>query len=197
MQFANRIKGSVTQALLRALLEDGGYRIVPFGIEEVWRDLSLLNEAEYTALKLPRTLRQLPDFFVASQSFKKTWLVEVKYRKEWSDEVRDALGRRLKDQVANWSPLYLMMFLGTPAKRNVAAPSSWMGVLRLELDQDQLVARSLDGATTTKWNEVTWATFSKIQNVFTTLSDHSKWSEQTLCKVQALLPQLSTLDVFE
>ena len=88
MQFANRIKGSVTQTLLRALLEDGGYRIVPFGIEEVWRDLALLNEAEYEGLKLPRTLRQLPDFFVANQSFDLTWLVEVKYRKEPALQIR-------------------------------------------------------------------------------------------------------------
>lgn len=197
MQFANRVKGSVTQALLRALLEDGGYRIVPFGIEEVWRDLALLNEAEYAGLKLPRTLRQLPDFFVASQSFDLTWLVEVKYRKEWSDKVREALGRQLKDQVTNWSPLYLMVFLGTAAKRNEKAPSSWMGMLRLELEHGDLVAKSLDGTQTTSWGQVTWKTFLKIQRVFTALSEREKWHEQTICKVQALLPQLAALDVFE
>jgi hypothetical protein len=197
MQFANRIKGSVTQSLLRALLEDSGYRIVPFGIEEVWRELSLLSESEYLALRLPIKLRQLQDFFVASQSFKRTWLVEVKYRKEWSEEVRETLGLQLKDQVASWSPLYLMMFLGKAAKRNAGTPSAWMGMLRLEVEDGELVARSLDGTRSTSWDKVTWETFCRIQSVFTTLSDRDKWHEQTLCKVQSLLPQLAALDVFD
>lgn len=81
MDYKNRLKGAITQVLLKSLLEDAGYRIVPLGIEEVLRELSSLEQEHYKQLNLPPALRKLPDFFVADMEFKKTYLVEVKYRK--------------------------------------------------------------------------------------------------------------------
>jgi hypothetical protein len=153
MEFANRLKGAVTQVLLKALLEDGGYRIVPLGIEEVIRELTMLSEEKYKALKLPAILRKLPDFFVSDESLGNSWLVEVKYRKEWNNQTRESLGKAIRPQVADWNPLYLMVFLGSPAKQDEEIPSSWMGLLRLSIVHREVCAIDNDGKPYAKWSE--------------------------------------------
>jgi hypothetical protein len=104
MNFSNRLKGHITQALLKALLEDSCYHIVPLGIEEVIRKLSVLDEEKYKELKLPRILRKLPDFFVSDEPFTKSWLVEVKYRKSWDEFTKSALRGEIYNQVKDWGP---------------------------------------------------------------------------------------------
>ena len=54
MQYINRLKGAVTQTLLKSLLEDAGYRIVPLGIEEVIREVKVLT---------PKKSTETPGFF--------------------------------------------------------------------------------------------------------------------------------------
>src|SRR5688572_19535038 len=112
MDFKNRLKGTVTQTLLKALLEDAGYRVVPLGIEDVIREVTGLPIANYEALNLSFTLRKLPDFFVADRTFGKHWLVEVKYRKQWDKQTRESLGKEMLKQVAQWQPILLVVFLG-------------------------------------------------------------------------------------
>jgi hypothetical protein len=80
MLFSNRLKGGITQALVRALLQDGGYRIVPLGIEEVVREVTVLPPPIYLALGLPALMRSMPDFLVAQADMQRCWLIEVKYK---------------------------------------------------------------------------------------------------------------------
>lgn len=197
MQFANRIKGAVTQALLRALLEDSGYRIIPFGVEETWRELAQLKEQDYLALRLPKTLRQLPDFFVSDYPIKNTWLVEVKYRKEWSNSIRDELGSQLLEQVNHWSPLYLIVFLGGAAEQTSNKTDSCMGIVRLTSENGELFVTTVEDPTPKKWSDISWKAFGRIQKVFKTLSTPKKLDEQTLRKVQKSLSQLTALDATE
>lgn len=67
MEYSNRLKGSVTQALLKSLLADAGYRVVPLGIEEAIREVTSLDKERYSALELPSVLRKMPDFFIADR----------------------------------------------------------------------------------------------------------------------------------
>ena len=110
MEFRNRLKGNVAQTLFETLLGDVNYRIVPLGIEEIIREVRNLDSKAYINLGLSQTLRKLPDFFVALPDFQKTYLVEVKYRKNWSDSVRDRLGKEIREQVNQWQPLTLVVF---------------------------------------------------------------------------------------
>jgi hypothetical protein len=197
MRFASRLKGGITQTLLRTLLQDCGYRIVPLGIEEVIREVSVLPREDYRNLALPQVLRSMPDFFVAQEDMKKTWLVEVKYRKTWDDTVRAELGEEIAQQVKDWGPLHLIVFLGSPAKERTDLPSSWFGVLRLQWHDGVLVALGTDDKPYASWSEIVWKDFFRVQELFTTLSEKKQFKEKTLFQVCTMLPQLAALQVFE
>lgn len=197
MEYSNRLKGSVTQALLKSLLADAGYRVVPLGIEEAIREVTSLDKERYSALELPSVLRKMPDFFIADRELWNSWLVEVKFRNEWNDDVRRSLGAQLKEQVQAWSPLYVIMFLGTPAKRWDTYPSAWMGVAKLSIKDGQLVVASEAGDNEYKWDEIEWSLFARIQKVFPKLDEKEKWDEMTLKKTWTLLGELMKLDLLE
>ena len=91
MEYRNRLKGALTQALLKSLLADAGYRIVPLGVEEIIREVTVLDREKYLKLGLPTILREIPDFFVADASMDSYWLVEVKYRRAWNEQTRGFL----------------------------------------------------------------------------------------------------------
>lgn len=197
MLFANRLKGGITQTLIRTLLQDGGYRIVPLGIEEVIREVSVLPQESYLKLSLPRVLRSMPDFFVAQEDMQRTWLLEVKYRKKWNDRVRDELGVQIGEQVRAWGPLHLIVFLGTAGKQNADLPSSWFGVLKLQCTKGSLEALGTDGNPYAKWGEITWKHFHRVQDFFDALSAKPQFEQQTLQQVRTMLPRLADLQVLE
>lgn len=93
MLFANRIKKEMTEGIVRALLEDAGYRVIDSGIEKVLRELSCLSSIEYSRLGYPDVMSCLPDFTVMDREQTVKYLVEVKYRTDWGaslfDEVRE------------------------------------------------------------------------------------------------------------
>ena len=193
MEYANRLKGAVTQTLLRSLLEDAGYRIVPLGIEEVIREIKVLDSREYRSLKLPTNLRKLPDFFISDKSVKKACLLEVKYRKRWDARVRKSLGTDLKQQVQEWEPLYVMIFLGKPWGFG-DLPSYWMKVVRLSIRKNQLVVITKEGDVLDTWDNVNWSEYSRVQDVFEDVGD--QWENQTIEKTKVILRILSRLDEF-
>ena len=196
MRFANRLKGGITQTLLRTLLQDGGYRIVPLGIEEVIREVSVLPVDAYTKLSLPRVLRSMPDFFVAREDMQQTWLVEVKYRKEWNNQTRDKLGAQIREQVRAWGPLSLIIFLGSPGKPT-DTPSSWFGIVKVQCIDEVLVVLHPDDKFHVRWSDLTWKHFYRIQDFFTTLSGKPHYEQQTLQQIRLMLPQLAELQVFD
>jgi hypothetical protein len=197
MDYKNRLKGAITQVLLKSLLEDAGYRIVPLGIEEVLRELSSLEQGRYQQLNLPPALRKLPDFFVADIEFEKTYLVEVKYRKYWNASTKRCLGRTLLQQLKYWNPLVLMLFIGNPV--NPASypptPSHYMGVLWLDYDDEHEEIFWEDRKGTYSWDSVEWGNFKRVQDIFTGVS--KQWSEQTLYKTMSLVSSLKDLDFFD
>lgn len=191
MSFDTRLKGKITQGLFQTLLEDVKYRIVPLGIEEVIREVQAVEAAEYSKLELSTTLRRLPDFFIALPDLSKSWLVEVKYRKSWNDWTRDQLGDQLREQVRQWMPLYLVVFIGEAARPN-ETPASNLGVFKAVIQDNQLgiIRRGPNGNSSSEetrdiekfipWKEVTWNHILRFQDVFSDVSE--RWEDQTLIK---------------
>lgn len=138
----------------------------------------------------------MPDFFIAQEDMQKTWLVEVKYRKKWNDAVSAELGEEIAQQVKDWGPLHLIVFLGSPGKEKSELPSSWFGVLKLQWHDGVLVALGTDDKPYA-WSQITWKDCDRVQDLFTTLSDKKQFKEKTLLQVRTMLPQLAALRVFE
>lgn len=202
MDFTNRLKGNITQGLLETLLEDVKYRIVPLGIEEVVREVKSIDPESYLRMGLSKTLRRLPDFFVALPDLSQSWLVEVKYRKQWNERTRDALGADIREQIEQWQPVHLVIFLGESA-RTYDTPSSRLGVCKLVCRDDQLgVLRKVrEGGLIDRgrwveqfdpWNTVTWDSMSRFQDVFPGVS--GRYEESTLTKAVSVMTSLSELD---
>jgi hypothetical protein len=191
MSFDSRLKGKITQGLFQTLLEDVKYRIVPLGIEEVIREVQAIEPAEYGKLELSTTLRRLPDFFIALPDLSKSWLVEVKYRKGWNDWTRDQLGEQIFEQVKQWAPLYVVVFVGEAA-RATNTPASNLGVFKAVVQDGQLgiIRKILNGDPPSDprrgtekfvpWKDVTWSHILRFQDVFSDVSE--RWEDQTLIK---------------
>ncbi|WP_104565282.1 hypothetical protein [Ralstonia mannitolilytica] len=50
MDFENRIKKEMTEGIVKAILEDAGYRVIDSGIEKIIRELSCMSSFEYAKL---------------------------------------------------------------------------------------------------------------------------------------------------
>jgi len=196
MNYTSRLKGSVTQVLLKSLLEDAGYRIVPLGIEAVLREVASLSKEDYLRLNLPIQLRKLPDFFVANHAIDKTWLVEVKYRKQWNEETQNSLEEEIKEQVTAWNPLFLMIFVGRSVEEPYTSPAYHMRIVKLVWDaQDGVLTERMDGQRC-RWKYSQWNHFLRVQDVFNECASHEKWEEQTIEKTKELAITLKDLDLF-
>ena len=196
MKYTSRLKGDITQVLIKTLLEDAGYHIVPLGIEEIIREVKVLTQEKYLSLSLPTSLTKLPDFFIADKDVSKACLLEVKYRNRWNDEVRRKLGQSLKPQVKEWNPLYLMIFLGEPIVKSAEQPTYWMRVARLSYRDGEMVVFNPHSDLVVKWNESSWDDFDRVQDVFKNLREKELWFAQTIAKTKTILKWLKELDAY-
>jgi hypothetical protein len=190
MDFKKRIKGAVTQTLVKSLLEDAGYRVVPLGVEEMIREVISLDAERYKDLNLPKVLRYMPDFFVADTGLEASWLVEVKYRKTWN-EAKASLGKQIFERAKHWSPLFLIIFLGTPANGGNESPRYSVGAMKLAYEDENLVC-IVDDKTKKKWDEIDWEDFGRLQDVFKKVN--KQWEKQTITHCLPVLRSLKELD---
>lgn len=200
MNFDNRLKGSTTQNLLETLLKDAGYNVVPLGIEEVIREAQGLSAEEYSNLNLSPTLRKLPDFFVASKEFKSNFLVEVKYRKSWNLSIRSELEKMLLDQVKQWEPVYLVLFLGEKAGEK-ETPMNYLGVCKLVIKDSKLcIAIKINTGDLFEsryedkfvpWSECKWSHFNRFQDVF--IDTNGGFKDSTITKAIELVKSLNLI----
>ncbi|WP_442854741.1 hypothetical protein [Fischerella sp. PCC 9605] len=204
MDFRNRVKGAITQTLIKALLEDAGYRVIPLGVEEIIREVKNLSMEEYIELGLSKKLRSLPDFLITDYSFQKSWLVEVKYRKRWNKSVKQDLGQQIREQVKIWQPLYLVVFLGSSVDPRNDTPANRIGAIKLVSSNNHLCCCSRRKRKffskefeeyNMPWEEITWKNFRRIQDIFPNLSE--RWEDSTLIQSLEILKALEELDLFE
>lgn len=102
LEFEEDTKGQITQSILRTLLVHCGYRVVRLGIEEQLNEVMYLDALKYAKMDLPRALRLLPDILAIDTQSDVPFLVEVKYRKNFSNAVAASLYERLKEQLSFW-----------------------------------------------------------------------------------------------
>jgi len=82
LDFANVVKGQITQAVVGALFERWGFRVARLGIEELFGEIKHIDLDQYRRLNLPIQLRTLPDLVVTSVDMTQAFLVEVKFRRQ-------------------------------------------------------------------------------------------------------------------
>jgi hypothetical protein len=104
MDFLNRLKKEMTEGIVRAILDDAGYRTVVTGIEEGLREFRCLSAPEYARLSIPGGLRRLPDLIVMNREQTEFFLVEVKYCSDWNKSVfqdlQDRGAERYRESIA-------------------------------------------------------------------------------------------------
>lgn len=192
MNFNNRVKGTITQSLIKVLFKDAGYNIAPLGIEEMIREVQSIPPLVYGAMELSQTLRTLPDFLVALPEYEKTYLVEVKYRARWNESTKQRLKSCLTNQVQQWQPIYLVLFLGERARPN-DTPASYLGVLRLEYQDGTLGFREIgtESESFRPWEELDWDCFKRLHDVFTEIT--TRYEENTITKAVGLVKSMKSI----
>ena len=158
IDFVNLVKGRVTQTLLAALFERGGYRVTRFGIEEILDEIKLLDLQQYLALGLPHELRTLPDLLVVELDVSHAFLVEVKYRRSFDDTTAASLHDELTHQHEYWPTTYTVLMISQPLTPDRTFHQDYIRVLAPN-QTGKLVAQ---GVPLSK----RWEDFHHLQRVF-------------------------------
>lgn len=134
MKFQSRIKKELTEGIVRAILDDAGYRVIDSGIENLVRELECLTALEYAGLDYPKAMRALPDLVVMNREQTTKHLVEIKYRNGWSLTVFDDI----KEQVEIFKELVLIYLNSSPAATSSPAtgPSTYLRCCRLRANAE-------------------------------------------------------------
>lgn len=114
IQFSSMIKGQVTQSLLTSMLVNAGYRVSRLGVEEQLPEINYMDWQTYDRLALPRELRSLPDLLVATLDVSKAFLVEVKFRREFTRPQLAGLLKQIEPQMAAWPGTVVVLFIAEP-----------------------------------------------------------------------------------
>jgi hypothetical protein len=109
--FTNTLKGVVTQTILKALFERGGYRVTGLGIEELFSEVKHSDLKQYENLNLPMQLRYIPDLLVAEIDMSNVFLVEVKFRKKFDKNSAQDLFQTLERQRKYWGQSYAVIMI--------------------------------------------------------------------------------------
>jgi hypothetical protein len=134
MNFENRIKKEMTEGIIKAILEDAGYRVIDSGIEKLIRELSCLSQVEYQNLGYPDAMKCLPDFTVMDREQKKKSLVEVRYRNKWGKE----LLLEIQDKVKIFKELVLISInANPPSSEKKDLPSEFLRCCELRYVDDK------------------------------------------------------------
>lgn len=173
MDFRNRIKKEMTEGIVRAILDDAGYRVIGSGIENVIRELSCLSALEYAGLDYPRAMRALPDLTVMDREQTCRHLVEIKYRNGWCSRLLEDL----EEQVRIYQDLVLIYLNGAPVISDGIAPgaSTYLRGCRLRIGPETGVYEAeLQHFSTLRWLPVTdiglhpgqWWSLQPMQRLF-------------------------------
>ncbi len=196
MEFDKRIKGAITQTIVKALLEDVGYKVVPLGIEEVVREVITLSKVEYKLLGLPDELRSLPDFLVTNKDMSKSFLLEVKYRKTWSDETLCELADTILGQAIAWKDYWLLIFLAEPVQwgdeKFRESPSNYCRIIRVYYRDKQLAYcrpsnNDKGDPIIEPWGGMKWEYNWKVNDIFEGLNQNA--TESTVRKACSFIKE--------
>jgi hypothetical protein len=181
MDFENRLKRELSQGVLKCILEDCGYRVIPLGIEAVIREIACLDKEAYKNLDFSDAVRFLPDFCILDQSLKHKFIVEVKYRWDWDGNIL----KEVSNQVRMFEDIILVIFIGNPPDiRYPNWPSTYVRCCKMYMsEQNQVCAEVKD----TNGGDII-----KIKAIFVEEEDLSKLNWWNLRILQNHFPDLKT-----
>ena len=180
-KFTNRVKGNLNEILVKILLEDVGYQVVPLGIEQVASEVKALTREEYKSLGLRPQLRTLPDFLVIDRGNGCHWLLEVKYRKKWDYKTMKDMKKRLTDQAKCWGPFYLLVVLGKAGyNRKAYHHSQHAKVFCLDYAEDQQLTYCATGDGWQTYPDDVWKDWKDYGKSLTETFDKLKTEEKTV-----------------
>ncbi|MDP3063993.1 MAG: hypothetical protein Q8O40_12405 [Chloroflexota bacterium] len=130
LEFTNIIKGMVTQTLLTALFERGGYRVTRLGIEELFAEVKHIDLQQYMGLNLPLQLRYLPDLLVAEIDMTNVFLVEVKFRRKFDQASAESIYEELKDQREYWPQSHAVVMVAEASTPELRFHQDYIRVLK-------------------------------------------------------------------
>lgn len=176
MDFKNRIKKGLTEAVVKSILVDAGYRVLDFGIESQIRELECLTALEYLGLDFPTALRSMPDLLVMDREQTLKHLVEVKFRSGWNVE----LLLEIEEQVRLFKEVVLICLNTQPVvpAGRLTSPASYLRCCRLTF-QDERYCVELNDHGEKKWLEVgelgthdgQWWGLRPLQEIFAKVDD--------------------------
>jgi len=171
--FHSRIKGGLTQNLLSSILEHGGYRVTRLGIEELFGEVKHMDYTDYLNLHLPKRLRTLPDLLVATRDLSRALLVEVKFRKAFSEAAARDLHKTLKDQRRHWPESWAVIFIAQAASPDMCFHQDY--IRAIPPGKEDLLLR-FEQTHETSWLAIdpvrsTWDSLPTILNPFDQLVD--------------------------
>jgi len=143
LEFTNVVKGAITQTLVTAILERGGYRVTRLGIEELFGEIKHLDLKQYMKLNLPLELRTLPDLLVADSSARKAFLVEVKFRREFDEISVKWLHDDLIEQRKYWPQAYAVILVSNSLIPDGKFHQDYIRVLKPSDDLSILLDRTV------------------------------------------------------
>lgn len=99
------ITGKIAEVVFQQMFrEQGGYTIIPFGYEYTVPMLSQCGNANRQAKKVIDNIKHAPDFALVSSDSQDVYLVEVKFRTDYSEKhaLEDAIFQKER-----WDPSWL------------------------------------------------------------------------------------------
>ncbi|WP_027710436.1 hypothetical protein [Zooshikella ganghwensis] len=162
MSFESRIKGDITEAIVKSLLVDEGYRVIDSGIEHLIREVLCLSREQYMKLSFANTLRKLPDLVVMNRDQTVSHLVEVKYRQKWSYQ----LINDLKEQVEFFNQIVLVCVNGSPvtASKEVSG-GTHLRAIELKFENRMYLANKFINSKSSEGKEFEWVSVSSQENI--------------------------------
>lgn len=137
MELENRIKKEVSEGIVRAILEDAGYRVIDSGIEKVIREVTCMDHDAYVRLGFPDAISRLPDFTVMDPEQNEKILVEVKYRHSFDEAIFS--DERLKKQVEIFGKVCLVVVNGSaPDPKGFGYPERFVRCVELTLEDGRI-----------------------------------------------------------
>lgn len=101
----NLVKGKIAETVFAQMLRStGNFTVLEFGYEKIIPELVGRGKQENS--EMVEALRTAPDFAVIDNNTKVVYLIEVKYRKSFSDSNILNIAMRMS---ASWNPSYLFV----------------------------------------------------------------------------------------
>jgi len=101
----NLVKGKIAETVFAQMLRStGAFTVLEFGYEKIIPEL--VGRGKGQDNEMVETLRTAPDFAVINNVSKQVHLIEVKYRRRFTDENVLEIAERMSK---NWNPSYLFL----------------------------------------------------------------------------------------